>query len=90
MATATKNTHTVNEAAEQVAQLNERMVEAGKRAGSLYLDSVDKLVDSVAAFQTKLAEQSRNESIQTLIATQADVTRQIASAYTSAARELIA
>jgi hypothetical protein len=88
--TATKTPPNVNEAAEQVAQSGERFVEAGKRAGNLYLDSYDKLVEGVTSFQQKLAEQSQNEAVKSVVATQVDMTRQLASAYTSAARELIA
>jgi len=89
MATATKNPRNLNEAAEQVGQLGEHFVEAGKRAGNLYLDSYDKLVDGVISFQQKLAEQSKNDAVKSVIETQVDMTRQLASAYTSAARELI-
>ena len=90
MATATKNPRNFNDAAEQVVELNERLVEAGKRAGNLYLDSYDKLVEGVTSFQQKLADQSHNDAVKSVVATQVDVTRQLASAYTSAARELIA
>ena len=90
MATATKTHQDLNGAAEQVTELNERLVEAGKRAGNLYLDSYDKLVEGVTAFQRKLAEQSHNEAVQSVVATQVDLTRELASAYSSAAREFIA
>jgi hypothetical protein len=90
MATATKNTHDVHAATEQVTELTARLVETGKRAGTLYLDSYDKLVDGVTSFQQKLAEQSDNDAVKSVVATQVDITRELASAYTSAARGLIA
>jgi hypothetical protein len=90
MATATKTPRDLHDATEQVTELNERFVEAGKRAGNLYLDSYEKLVDGVTSFQQKLAEQSQNDAVKSVVATQVDITRQLASAYTSAARELIA
>jgi hypothetical protein len=89
MATATKTNRSFNDAAEQVGQLNEHFVQASKRAGNLYLDSYDKFVEGVTAFQEKLAEQSKNDAVKSAIATQVDVTRQLASAYTTAARDLI-
>lgn len=89
MTTATK-THHLDATEEQVTQLNERLVEAGKRAGNLYLDSYDKFVESATSFQQKLGEQSKNDAVKSVVATQVDLTRQFASAYTSAARELIA
>jgi hypothetical protein len=90
MATATKTPKSFNDAAEQAVQFNERFVEAGKRAGNLYLDSYDKLVEGVTSFQQKLAEQSQNDAVKSVVATQVEMTRQLASAYTSAARDLIA
>lgn len=89
MATATKNNHGFEASEERVTQLNERLVEAGKHAGNLYLDGYDKFVESATSFQQKLAEQSKNEAVKSVVATQVDLTRQFASAYTSAARELI-
>jgi hypothetical protein len=69
---------------------NERFVEVGKRAANLCLDSYDRLVEGVTSFQQKLAEQSHSEAVKSVVATQVDMTRELASAYTSAARELIA
>jgi hypothetical protein len=90
MTTATKTPRNLNDATDQFVQVNERFVEAGKRAGNLYLDSYDKLVEGVTSFQQKLAEQSQNDAVKSAVATQVDLTRQLASTYTSAARELIA
>jgi hypothetical protein len=90
MATATRTPKNLNHATDQVVQANERFVEAGKRAGKLYLDRYDELVEGVTSFQQKLAEQSQNDAVQSVVATHVGVTRQLSSAYTSAARELIA
>ena len=90
MATAPKTHHDLNGASEQVTQLNERLVEAGKRAGNLYLDSYDSFVESATSFQQKLGEQSKNDAVKSVVGTQVDLTRQFASAYTSAARKMIA
>lgn len=89
MATATKTHTNLNDAVDQVAQSGERFVEAGKRAGNLYLDSYDKFVEGVTSFQQKLAEQSQNDAVKSVVGTQVDMTRQLASAYTSTGRELI-
>lgn len=90
MATATKTPRNLNDATEQITQQGERFVEASKRAGNLYLDSYEKLVEGVTSFQQKLAEQSQNDAVKSVVATQVDATRELASAYTSAVRELIA
>ena len=90
MATATRTPKNFNDATDQVVQANERLVEAGKRSSKLYLDSYARLVEGVTSFQQKLAEQSQNDAVKSVVTTHVDVTRQLASAYTSAARELIA
>jgi hypothetical protein len=66
MTTTAKIPKDLNAAAEQVSQVNERLI------------------------TQKLADQSKNETVQTVVATQVDLTRQLASAYTSAARQFIA
>ncbi len=90
MATATKSQPSHFDATEQFTQFGERFTESGKRVGNLYLDSYDKLVEQVTSLQTKLAEQSHNDTVKSAVGTQVDVTRQMASAYSSAARELLA
>jgi hypothetical protein len=90
MATATKTNRSITDAADQIGQVNERLAEAGKRAGKLYLDGYEKFVEDVTSFQQEFAEQSQNDAVKSAIATQVDTTRQMASAYTSAVRELIA
>jgi hypothetical protein len=89
MATATKTPRSIHDATEQAVALNERFMEAGKRTGTLYLDGYDKLVEGVTSFQQKLAGQSDNDAVKSVLATQADVARLLTSAYTSAARDLI-
>jgi hypothetical protein len=90
IATDTKTPPNLDDATEQIVKFNERVVEAGKRAGNLYLDSYDRLVEGVTSFQEKLAEQSESDAVKSVVARQVEMTRELASAYTSAARELIA
>jgi hypothetical protein len=89
MATAT-SIKDLNAAAEQVSEFNERIVQASKLAGRRYLDGYEQLVENVTGVQQKLAGQSKIDAVQTVVTTQVDMTRQLTSAYTSAARELIA
>jgi hypothetical protein len=88
MATATGKSTKYNTPA-QVAAFNANVVKAGRRAGSRYLDGCDRLVENVISIQQKLADRSKSEAIKTLTATEADVTRQLTSSYTAAARALI-
>jgi hypothetical protein len=43
----------------------------------------------VIAVQEKLARQAEHDVVRSMVETQADLTRQVTSAYTSAARKLI-
>jgi hypothetical protein len=100
MATATKNrqqtkrnTETANEnidaAAERIRDLNERILESSKKAGSVYVDLYEKTLHSIADYQEKVGKQSDAEWVSTIANAQADFTRQLADAYTSSARSLL-
>jgi hypothetical protein len=68
---------------------NERLLEAGRRAGSGYLDGYERFVGRVIRAQQKLAKQSSKNAVKVIVHTQADLTHQLTSASTSAARKLI-
>ncbi len=89
MATATHNIPDFEAATEQATRFGERLVEVGKRTGHVYLDNYEKFVDGVTEFQLKLAEQARNDTVKSLASTQVGLTRDLASAYTGVARELL-
>jgi hypothetical protein len=90
MATAKTSTPDLNEAADKITQLNDRLLETGKRVGNLYIDGYEKLIERVTSSQQQFAERSHADTIKSVVSTQVDLTRQFASAYTSAARRLIA
>jgi hypothetical protein len=91
MATATKSVpRDLNGAAEQVTQLNDRLLDAGKQFGNLYLDGYEKAVASMTDAQKKLAEQSQVAVMQSLIEAQADLTGELTKTYTTAARAALA
>ena len=71
-------------------ELNERLVETGRKVGTLSVDSYEKAVDTVVAWERKVAEQTPNESVANLITAHADLSRDLAKAYASAAREIVA
>jgi hypothetical protein len=93
MATATKNKqtadHNVDAAAERIREVNERIIESSRKAGTTYLDLYEKTLNSIADYQDKVGEQSQVEWVTTIANTQAEFTRELASAYSSAARSLI-
>jgi hypothetical protein len=93
MAAATKKKqtadHDVDAAAERIREVNERIIESSRKAGNTYLDLYERTLNSIADYQDKVGEHSRVEWVTTIANAQADFTRELASAYTSAARTLV-
>jgi hypothetical protein len=89
MATTTNPTRDFDAATEQLKELNERLVEAGRRVGTLYVDTYERAVDGVTALQKKLAQRSQIEVVQSLVEAQADLTRELAKAQTAVARQIL-
>jgi hypothetical protein len=88
--TTTKNrVESLDAATEPVKELNERLLDAGRRVGNLYVDGYERTVEGVTAFQKKLGGQSRIEGVQTLVEAQADLTRELGKAQTAVAREIL-
>jgi hypothetical protein len=87
MATATK---TQTEATtERIRDLNERILDAGKKAGNAYLDAYEKTLQSIADYQETAAKQSDVEWISTVVDAQARFTRELTKVYVSAGRDLL-
>jgi hypothetical protein len=81
MATATNTPPT--------ADWNARLADAGRRASILGLDTYEKTVETVAAWERRVAQQAPNETVSTLLSAHADLSRDLAKAYTAAARDLV-
>ena len=92
MPTQTKTdpiTESVETAAERVAELNEKAVANGKKAGAAYLSSYETAVLSLTDSYEKAAGATKVEWLATVATAQADLTRDITKAYAGAARELV-
>ena len=76
-------------AADRVREVNERIIESSKKAGNVYLDLYEKTLNSIADYQDKVGEQSQVEWVTTIANAQANFTRELATAYTSAARSVL-
>jgi hypothetical protein len=88
--TETKNAApTVDAAFEQLKGLNGQFVDAGRQAGTLGLDAVEKGMQQTIELQLKIASMTQQDWLKDLIEKQADVTRQVTSSYTSTARNLL-
>ena len=92
MPTQTKTTpvtESIDATAERVAELNEKAVANGKKAGAAILDTYENAVVSFTESYEKAAGTTKVDWIASTAAAQADFTREIAKAYTGAARELV-
>jgi TolA-binding protein len=78
----------MEELAEQVRQLNERIIEASKKSGETYLQSYQQLLKTVADVQEEAGRSSPWDWVTTIATAQANFTRDIAEAYAAAGRRL--
>ena len=79
----------IDAVAERIAEINEKAVANGRKAGTAYLTSYENAVLSLADSYEKAAGATRLEWVASIAAAQADFTREVTKAYTSAARELV-
>jgi hypothetical protein len=77
-------------AAERARETNERLLETGRKVSSTYLDGVENYISGLVQFERKVGEQSKVESVASLLGTHAQLTEDVVKASVSAARELIA
>jgi hypothetical protein len=88
--THTKNSATGFDAAfDQVRELNEQVLAATRKAGTLYVDTYDQAVDRTLELEHKVAGLTQQEWIKNLIEAQVDFTREVAGSYSTAARSLL-
>jgi hypothetical protein len=76
----------IESAAEHVAEMNAKAVETSRKAGDVYLSSYEKAVVAIADSYERAAGATKIDWVASIATLQADVTRQLAQAYTSAAR----
>lgn len=77
-------------APEQVRELNDRLVESGRTATAVYLDTYERAVKTVADFEDRVASATPNALVSSLVSAHADLSREIVKVQTSAARQLVA
>ena len=88
MATQTKN-DPIEAAAEKVAGLNEKVAATSKKASEAYLSSYEKAVVVLADQYEKTTGASKIDWVASIGSLQADATREMTRAYTSAVRDLV-
>jgi hypothetical protein len=85
MATATKTT---DAARDRIFQVNEQILETGRKAGLSLVDSYEKGWKSVADLQEKVGDETNIEWVSALTHAQARFTRELTDAYASTAKSV--
>lgn len=67
----------------------EHLTDAGRKAGIAYLDGYERTVNDLADLHIKTAQATRLPFLATVAETQAAVTRELATATVTAAREIL-
>ena len=75
--------------AARIRNLNEKLIEAGKQAGLVSIDTYQQRVHTVLDFGQKLADSTKVEQVSALARAQATVIDTLTSAYAQVARELL-
>jgi hypothetical protein len=89
-AEATKFETGFEDAAERVKELNERILTSTKKVGTVTLDSYETTALTFADYTEKLGAASPIEWVSTITHAQAGLARDLTTAYTKAARSLLA
>jgi DNA-binding ferritin-like protein len=88
--TQTKNgAPSLDQTFDQVKQFNDQFAKAVRAAGTAYVDSYEKAIDQTIELELNIAEKANQEWLKNLIEAQAEVTRELANSYTTAARSLL-
>ena len=87
--TSTQSADAVEETVERIRQLNEQILDAGKKAGGAYLDAYEKALQSIADYQEQVARQTDVEWISTIVDAQARFTRELTKVWVSTGRDLL-
>jgi hypothetical protein len=89
MAKANQTSEVAEETVERIRELNERILDAGKKAGGAYLDAYEKALQSIADYQEQVAQQTDVEWISTIVDAQARFTRELTKVFVSTGRDLL-
>ncbi len=89
MATSQTKTHPFTTGYEHFAGAGEQVLAAARKAGEMYLDSYEKAVDRMLELEHDFAKGTQQEWLKGLIETHVDVSRELTSSYTSAARGVL-
>jgi hypothetical protein len=79
----------VDETVERIRDLNERILDSGRKVGKGYLDAYERALTSIADFEERLAGTSQIDWVSAIANAQASFIREIAKSYSAAGRDLL-
>ena len=77
----------VDEAAQRVKELSDRLIELTKKNGLSWLEAYENILNRMLQLEQRAAAATQIEWINTLAATNADFMREMSAAYFQTARE---
>jgi hypothetical protein len=80
---------TAEETVDRIRELNERIVENARQAGTSYLDVYERTLNTLADYQESLASATPVDWLQRVIEAQAAFTRDVGSLAAATAREAL-
>lgn len=84
-----ENTSAVDDATERIRQLNEQVIEFGRRAGLAYLEAYEAAVKTFADYQAQVADSVPNEVLSSFARAQANFTREAIQELARNTREFL-
>ncbi|HYM57533.1 MAG TPA: hypothetical protein VES79_06170 [Solirubrobacteraceae bacterium] len=77
------------QATDRIRDLNEQVLDFGRRAGVGFLEAYEQNLQTFADYQDKVADQTKIDWIANAARAQANFTREITRVYTTSARDLL-
>jgi hypothetical protein len=87
--TQSKAQQNTEQAAERIRELNEQVLDFGRKAGLSFLEAYEQNLRTWADYQDRVADSSQVEWIANVARAQANFTREVTRVYTSTARDLL-
>ena len=78
---------TADDTTKRIRDLNEQILSAAKKAGNAYLDTYEKTLASIAAYQEQTASETDVDWVATMLESQARFARDLTKVYVSTVRE---
>jgi hypothetical protein len=89
MATTTNTQHSFEAPFEQFKEANDQILAAARKAGALYVDSYEQVVDRALDIESRFAATAQPEWLKSLIESHVDLSRELTSAYVNTARNAL-